>query len=95
MDKTNSLNREMLRLMREVFNSVELAHGDTSDLVSIMEEVFVNMVTFLDAESLVRVLRAQDWIICPPLSTLLESASGGDGEPEEHEKIKVGGTCVE
>lgn len=87
MDKTNSLNREILRLMSEVFNSVEPSAEEF--------EILESQRTVYKARALLRQLRREGWTICPPLPALLESASGGDGEPEEHEKVKVGGTCVE
>lgn len=95
MDKTNSLNSEMLRLMSEVFNSVDLVQSDLDELADVLEGFALYLIDKDHAESLVRVLRAQGWTICPPLPALLESASGGDGEAEEHEKVKVGGTCVD
>ena len=86
MDKTNSLNRDLLRMMGEVFNSVELVQSDLDELYLVDKD---------HAERLVGLLRSMGWTICPPLPGMLESASGGDGELEEHEEIGVGGTCVE
>ncbi len=67
MDKVNSLNREMLRLMREVFNSVEPSAEEL--------EMLESRKTVFKARALLRQLRRDGWTVSPPLPGMLQAAS--------------------
>ena len=78
MDKVNSLNRDLLRMMREVFNSVEPVQSDLDELADVLEGFALYLVDKGDAERLVGMLRSIGWVVSPPLPVLATPSAEGD-----------------